>query len=174
MLSLLIAQMRHHNISYSGCEVIATFNAYKALGGWGSPEQMAGLISAYESHGAALLGEFGTSPRAIESYFRQNGFTVTAAYGEKFDEVDSIGRTYHVMIATVYNDKNDITKQVHTVCITGNRESGYVLHNAYLMNENGTYVASLPYKTISDAVNHISRYCPKLIYLIGIGHAKEL
>lgn len=111
MLSLLIAQMRHHNISYSGCEVIATFNVYKALGGWGSPEQMAGLISAYESHGAALFGEFGTSPRAIERYFRQNGFTVTAAYGEKFNEVDRIGGTYQVMIATVYNDKNDITKR---------------------------------------------------------------
>ena len=159
---------RHHNMSYSGCEVIATFNACKALGGPASPEQMAGLISSYESHGAALLGEFGTSPRAIERYFRQNGYTVTVSYGEKFDEVDRIGDTYQVMIATVYNDKNDITKQVHTVCITGDRESGYVLHNAYLRNENGTYVESVPYKTVGDTVDHISRYCPKLIYLIGI------
>lgn len=159
---------RHHNMSYSGCEVIATFNACKALGGLISPEQLAGLISAYESHGAVLLGEFGTSPRAIERYFRQNGFTVAVSYGEKFDEADRIGDTYHVMIATVYNDKNDITKQVHTVCITGNRNNGYVLHNAYLMNENGTYVESAPYKTVADAVSHISRYCPKLIYLIGI------
>ncbi len=62
----------------------------------------------------------------------------------------------------------------YRVCITGNRESGYVLHNAYLMDENGTYVESVPYKTVGDAVDHISRYCPKLIYLIGIGRAKEL
>ncbi|MDE6387040.1 MAG: hypothetical protein K2L82_04425 [Lachnospiraceae bacterium] len=159
---------RHHNMSYSGCEIIASFNACKALRGFASPEQMAQLIYDYEMHGAALLGEFGTSPRAIEKYFRHKGFTVSTAYGEDFAEVDRIASSYQVMIATVYNDKDDITKQVHTVCITVVTGTRYVLHNAYLVNKEGTYVESVPYKTVTDAVRHISRYEPKLIYLIGI------
>ena len=158
----------HHNMSYSGCEVIASFNALKALTGCSSPEQMAQLISDYETRGAALWGEFGTSPRAIEMYFRKKGFLVMAACGEDYASVDEISRKYQVMIATVYNDRTDITKQVHTVCITGDSKSGYVLHNAYLMNRNGTYAQSIPYTTFAEAVGHISRYEPKLINLIGV------
>lgn len=160
---------RHHNMSYSGCEIIASFNAYKAIRGLALPEQMAQFIYDYEARGAALLGEFGTAPRAIETYFKHKGFAVSAAYGEDFAAVNRIGSSYRVMIATVYNDKDDITKQVHTVCITVEEGKGYVLHNAYLVNKKGAYVASVPYKTVTDAVRHISRYEPKLIYLIGIG-----
>lgn len=158
----------HHNMSYSGCEVIASFNALKALTGSSSPEQMAKLVSYYEAHGAALWGEFGTSPRAIARYFKKNGFSVMTAYGEDQAAVDEIGREFRVMIATVYNDRADITKQVHTVCITADSGKGYVLHNAYFINRSGVYVQSIPYITLSEAVLHVSRYEPKLIYLIGI------
>lgn len=159
----------HHNMSYSGCEVIASYNAWKALKGSGAPEDMAKFIYDYEAYGAALLGEFGTSPYAIKKYFQKKGFSVAAAYGDDQTAVETIGSTYKVMIATVYNDGNDITKQVHTVCITAEAGKGYVLHNAYLVNKSGTYVESVPYGTLADAIGHISRYEPKLIYLIGIG-----
>ncbi len=159
----------HHNMSYSGCEVIASYNAWKALKGSGSPEQMAKFILDYETNGAALRGEFGTSPYAIEKYFKKNGFYVTAAYGDDNTAVDAIGNKYKVMIATVYNDRNDITKQVHTVCITVDSKKGYILHNAYLVNKSGAYVESAPYGTLTDAIRHISRHETKLIYLIGIG-----
>lgn len=159
----------HHNMSYSGCEVIASYNAWKALKGSGSPEQMAKFILDYETHGAALRGEFGTSPYAIEKYFKKNGFSVEAAYGDDNTAVYAIGNTYKVMIATVYNDRNDITKQVHTVCITFDSKKGYILHNAYLVNKSGTYVESAPYGTLAEAIEHISRRETKLIYLIGIG-----
>ncbi len=159
----------HHNMSYSGCEVIASYNAWKALKGVGSPQHMSGIIRDYETHGAALWGEFGTSPRAIERYFKKNGFSVMAAYGDDGTAVNMIDNKYKVMIATVYNDRNDITKQVHTVCITVDSGKGYVLHNAYLVDKSGTFVESVPYDTLRDAVMHISRYEPKLIYLIGIG-----
>lgn len=161
---------RHRNMSYSGCEIIASFNAWKALGGCTAPEQMAELISAYEAGGAALQGEFGTSPRAIAAYFKRNGFTVMTACGEESAKVAEIGNVCSVLIATVYNDKEDITKQVHTVCITFEAGRGYVLHNAYRINAKGTYVESVPYRTAADAVGHISGYEPKLIYLIGIRH----
>ncbi len=159
----------HHNMSYSGCEIIASYNELKALKGSGSPEQMAKLILDYETYGAALRGEFGTSPYAIKKYFKENGFSVAAAYGDDDAAVDAIGNTYKVMIATVYNDRNDITKQVHTVCITLDSKKGYILHNAYLVNKSGTYVESAPYGTLADAIGHISRRETKLIYLIGIG-----
>lgn len=159
----------HHNMSYSGCEIIASYNAWKALKGSGTPEQMAKLILDYETHGAALWGEFGTSPYAIAKYFKKNGFSVTAAYGDDYTAVDAIDDKYKVMIATVYNDRNDISKQVHTVCITVDSKKEYILHNAYLINKSGDYVESVPYATLADAIGHISRFEPKLIYLIGIG-----
>lgn len=159
---------QHHNMKYSGCEIIATFNALKSLTGNGSPESMATLISEYEACGAALQGEFGVSPLAIEAYLKKRGYVVSTADKEDSTEPDKVDEQSHVFIATVYNDANDITKQIHTVCITKNEDSRYVLHNAYCRDKNGTYVPSIPYTTLSDAIGHISQYEVQLIYLIGI------
>lgn len=126
------------------------------------------LIREYEKHGAAQRGEFGVSPRAIETYFRKQGFLVITTCKDDDQSMDEIDQKSQVLIATVYNDANDITKQVHTICITKDGGNGYVLHNAYRRDKNGVYTASAPYATLSDAVSHISRYEAKLIYLIGI------
>lgn len=158
----------HHNMRYSGCEIIATFNALKALTGTGSPESMARLISAYEAKGSALRGEFGVSPRAIEAYFKRNNFTVKTTSKDDNKSLDVVDGQSKVLIATVYNDANDITAQIHTVCITKETGKGYVLHNAYRTDKNGRYIASAPYGTLSDAIRHISGKESKLIYLIGI------
>jgi len=164
---------RHHNMSYSGCEIIASYNARKALGDTVSPKCMAELISRYEARGAALGGAFGVAPTAISAYFRKCGFAVATAYGEDKEAVEEIGRNYTVMIATAYNDKNHITAQIHMVCITRNQDGKYVLHNAYLVDEKGRYRESMPYRTLQEAVAHISRREPKLIYLIGIAGKKD-
>lgn len=158
----------HHNMRYSGCEIIATFNALKVLTGAGSRELMARLISEYEARGSALGGEFGASPRAIAAYFKRKGFVVTATDKGDNEALNRVDSGSQVLIATVYNNAHDITSQVHTVCITKEAESGYILHNAYRRDESGKYIASSPYKTLSDAIGHISRYEAKLIYLIGI------
>ena len=158
----------HHNMRYSGCEIIATYNARKVLTGLASPESMAKLICEYEKCGAALWGEFGVSLWAIEAYFRRHGFPVTTTDKDDSKTLDMIERQCQVWIATVYNDANDITKQVHTVCITRDSGKGYVLHNAYLRDKTGNYIASFPYVTLPDAISHISNYETKLIYLIGI------
>ena len=158
----------HSNMRFAGCEIMATFNAQKALMGTGSPEMMARLIRKYEARGAALCGIFGVSPRAIEDYFRKQGvFVMTTDKGDS-ESLNIVDSKSQVLIATVYNDVNDITKQVHTVCITKDTGNGYVLHNAYRKDKNGTYVASDPYSTLSDAISNISRNEAKLIYLIGI------
>ncbi|MCH5275714.1 MAG: hypothetical protein J1E65_07725 [Lachnospiraceae bacterium] len=158
----------HHNMRYSGCEIIATFNALKAFTGAGSPESMAKLISEYEARGSALKGEFGVSPRAIEAYFKRNHYQVITTDNDDEKSLYMVDRQSHVLIATVYNDANDITEQIHTVCITKEPGKGYVLHNAYRRDQAGKYVASAPYGTLLDAIKHISRRDAQLIYLIGI------
>ena len=159
---------KHHNMRHSGCEIIATFNALKALTGTGSPESMAELIREYEARGAALRGEWGVSPRAIGAFFRKHGFPVMTTGKRDRDSLEMIDRQSKVLIAVAYNDANDITRQVHTVCITKDAGKKYVLHNAYCKDKNGKYIASVPYATLSDALSHMSRYESKLIYLIGI------
>jgi len=159
---------RHHNMRYAGCEIIATYNAWKALHGAASRTYMAGLIRMYEEGGAALWGAFGVTPTAIAAYFRKSGFAIEEADGGDETAVNEIGREYAVMIATAYNDKDDITRQIHTVCITKNQDGNYVLHNAYRRDQRGRYRASDPYGTLQDAIGHISRQESKLIYLIGI------
>ena len=157
----------HHNMKYSGCEIIATFNALKALRKAGSPDFMAELISEYETHGAALWGEFGVSPFAIEAYLKRHGFSVVIAKKDDDGALDIVDSQCRVFIATVYNDVNDITRQVHTICIT-KEENRYIIHNAYRRNQNGIYVASISYATLKEAIDHVSGHEVKLLYLIGI------
>ncbi|MCM1217668.1 MAG: C39 family peptidase [Lachnospiraceae bacterium] len=159
---------RRQSMRYAGCEIIATYNARKALGNPVSPKDMAELIAAYEARGAALWGAFGVAPTEIAAYFRKNGFAVETADGTEERAVEEIARNYRVMVATAYNDKNDITAQIHTVCITKNRDGKFVLHNAYHRDVKGRYCESRPYDTLQEAAAHLSGREPKLIYLMGI------
>lgn len=164
---------RRLNISYAGCEIIATYNARKALGDHVSKDDMANLIRDYEARGAALWGAFGVAPTMIAAYFRKNGFAVETADGADEAAVERIAQNHGVMIATAYNDKNDITAQIHTVCITKRTDGGFVLHNAYRRDKSGQYSSSPPYTTVQEAVGHISQREAKLIYLIGVKRGGE-
>ena len=157
----------HHNMRYSGCEIIATFNALKALGKTGSPYFMAELIDEYEKHGAALWGEFGVSPPAVCACLKRQGFSVVTAKKDDDNSLNMVDSRCRVFIATVYNDAKDITAQIHTVCIT-KEEGKYILHNAYRRNRKGVYMASISYATLKEAISHISGQETKMIYLIGI------
>ena len=157
----------HHNMKYSGCEIIATFNALKALGKAGSPDFMAELIGEYEKHGAALWGEFGVSPQGISAYLKRQGFLAVTVKKNDDNSLNMADSRCRVFIATVYNDAKDITAQIHTVCIT-KEENGYILHNAYRRNQKGVYAASIPYATLKEAIAGISGREVKMLYLIGI------
>lgn len=158
---------KHHNMGYSGCEIIAAFNAQKVLRGSVDVGDMAGMIRYFEAGGAALWGAFGTSPQAVIQYFKKQGYEVLLSYGED-DTVRAIEQKSQVMIATVYNDRYDITRQIHTVCITRGQERGFVVHNAYFKDRGGTYIASPSYGTLQEAVAHVSNYQTKLICMAGI------
>lgn len=118
--------------------------------------------------GYRMLSLFGVPGFIREKHFRKNGFSVETAYGEEVFAVEEIGCKYAVMTATAYNDKNDITAQIHTVCITRNQDGSYVLHNAYRRDEKGRYRESAPYESLQEAAACISEGKSKLIYLIGI------
>ncbi len=158
---------KHHNMGYSGCEIMAAFNAQKILRGSGTAEEMTEMIRFFESKGAALWGAFGTSPWSVAQYFKKQGFDVLLSYGEE-DTVNAIEQKSQVMIATVYNDRYDIAKEIHTVCITREQGGRYVLHNAYFRDKSGAYAASPLYATLPEAVAHISNHQTKLICLMGI------
>ena len=154
------------NMSYSGCEIIATYNALSALGEPTSADTMVSLISGYERDGAALNGEFGVAPRAIADYFIKEGYSVDMTVSTDAATINKLGENSNVVIATVYNNQNDITQMVHTVCITKTDEGKYVVHNAYKQDKKGNYVETEA-ATFEKAIQCIGSD-PAAISVIGI------
>lgn len=154
------------NMSYSGCEIIATYNALSALGESTSADTMVNMISTYEKDGAALFGEFGTSPHAIENYMKDAGYQVQTTTSTDAEKINAIGDNSDVIIATVYNDKNNITGQIHTVCITKTPEGNYVAHNTGKYNGK-KYEESEKVSTLNEAINQISTE-PQAINIVGV------
>lgn len=128
---------KNHTMRYSGCEIIATFNALTALGERADAARMAELIRHYEGDGAMRNGEFGVSPGAIRDFFLEKKWEVRVTDAKDGEQLDAFGSENDVLIATAYNDKNDIMAQVHTVCVTKNESGGYVVHNAYCRSKKG-------------------------------------
>ena len=145
-------------ISFCGCEIIATYNALYDLTGnhdINFPE----LINEFEKDGIVLSGFFGTAPKAVEDYFKKNGYkTISSTKKEEYDE---IGEKSDAIILTLYNDKYDIFNMVHTISIT-KKENKYYIHN------NGYNYHLVPYNSISDILQRINNGNGKDIFLIGI------
>lgn len=131
---------KHSNMKYSGCEIIATFNALKALGEPCGIPEMAELIAMYERDGAMLNGEFGVSPGAIRDFFSQKGYRVEESDGREAGILNDRRDWAKAVIVSAYNDAHDIMAQIHTVCMTRNEAGNLVLHNAYCWNGRN-YVA---------------------------------
>ena len=153
------------DVARAGCGVIATYNALYALHAEKKRNKLKdllpGIISAYEKKGAAIGGRWGIAPHAIAVYFKTKGYRVRA-YRRGTDELEQFGTENDVLIATAYNDSDNIMDQLHTVCITKTYDR-YYLHNA------ATHTTSqLGYDSLTDAVNHISHSNPMLISLIGV------
>lgn len=146
-------------MQYSGCEVFATFNAiYNLHGKHLIP--LPKMISEYEEDGMVLSGKFGTSPKAISDFLTRHGFTTHLTTKEA--EFDSVGKDYQSMILTMYNDKDDISKEVHTVNIS-KADGKFTAHNVYC---NGKVVG--PYASVSEVIKNINGGKAKGISLIGI------
>lgn len=146
--------LRHHNMAHSGCEIMAVYNAMLAMGAAGTAEEIAGLIQHFERAGAALLGDFGTCPRALQIFLRkylrkylQKEYKVSMhcyRRGEILAE-PAEGPT----LITYFNDKDDLWSGIHTICAT-HADEGYYLHNAYYRPRGGSYQAAGPYASLAE------------------------
>lgn len=173
------------NMSYSGCEIIATYNALIALG---EKPDMALLIKGYEKHGMTLNGHAGTAPTAIMDYFAMQGFDTRMLIDFSNDSAIEALAQYDTIIATVYNDENDITNMIHTVSITKEVADGktvFRVHNSYNTKptaedqkvldgmtdkekERIMYFQSKGYASLKEAAFNLSGASTKPISLIGI------
>ena len=113
----------------------------------------------HEKDGMVLQGLFGTSPKAIEGYFIKNGFKTQSS--SKKVNYENIAKESDVLILTIYNNIDDITDQVHTICIT-KKLGKYYVHN------NGSNSAYVAYNSITDVLSKINGGRAKDIFLIGI------
>ena len=155
------ADMKYGKVTmkYAGCEIFATYNAVFSLTEK-HEMSLARMIFDYEKDGVILSGKFGTSPKAISDYLTRLGFITYFSTDE--EEFDKIGREYDSLILTMYNDRNDIRKEVHTINISKDFEM-YTAHNVYC---NGNVVG--PYACVSEVIKNINGGKAKGISLIGI------
>ncbi len=149
-------------MQYSGCEIFATYNAIHSILGKQSMT-LAKMISEYEKDGMVLSGKFGTAPKAIKDFLDKHGFKTDMTTNEA--DFDNFGKKFQSLILTMYNDKDDISKEVHTVNIS--KEDGkFVAHNVYC---NGKVVG--PNATVKELIANMNGGKAKGISLIGVSKA---
>ena len=151
-------------MQYSGCEIFATFNAIWSMLGktiMSLPE----MISEYEKDGMVLSGKFGTAPKAVSDFLEKHGFQTELSTDEK--EFDEVGKRSDSLILTMYNNKDDISQEVHTINIS-KKDKKYTAHNVYC---NGKILG--PFDSVSETINNINNGKAKGISLIGIRQKKQ-
>ena len=137
------------DMSYSGCEIIATYNALRSLKDYSV--SMPYLIRHYEQKGIALKGGFGISPSAAIKFFRNRGYDVKKITTRNKGAIDSIGEEYQTFIATFYWNVENIKDQLHTVNISKETD-GFYVHNNYCRGEGGAFTCQGAYRSLGDAI----------------------
>ena len=145
-------------LSDNGCELIAIYNALYELTKK-TDIDFPLIIDIHEKDGILLNGAFGTSMKAIEQYFVKNGFPTKSS--TKKEDYEQIAKNSDVLILTMYNNKNDIMAQIHTIAIT-KKNGKYFIHN------NSANPPSVGYSSITTALSLINSGFAKDLFLIGI------
>ncbi len=151
-------------MQYSGCEIFATFNAIWSILGK-SIMSLPEMISEYEKDGMVLSGKFGTSPKAISDFLEKHNFKTELCTDEK--DFDEVGKRSESLILTMYNDRDDISQEVHTINIS-KKDKKYIAHNVYC---NGKVLG--PFDSVSETIRNINKGKAKGISLIGIRQKKK-
>lgn len=138
------------NMANSGCGVIAVANALINLGCDVDYEEMANIISDFENDGMALNGVVGTSPMAIYEYMKNRGYDASYITSTDPSDINSFGNDYDTFIVTGYNNQDDITDCLHTVCITKEPDGRFTIHNS----ADGV---AYTYDTLDEAISYLSR-----------------
>lgn len=181
-------------MKYSGCEIMAVYNTLLDLSrqvtakhmtepdnqitaehlaepsSQMTAEHMAELISEFERKGSERRGKWGCSPRSIHKYFVRHGYSTAMTTTTDPGIINAIGTNHDAIIITAYNDRNDIRRMIHTVCVTKNADGTYTLHNAY-RRAAGNYTAyggESPLKDLCDVIAAISQGQAASICVIGV------
>ena len=147
-----------YTLSYNGCELIAIYNALYELTKKNDTD-FAQIIDIHEKNGILINGVFGTSMKTIEQYFIKNGFPTKSSSIK--DDYEQIAKNSDVLILTIYNNKDDIMAQIHTIAIT-KKNGKYFVHN------NSANPPSVGYTSFANALNSINSGKAKDLFLIGI------
>lgn len=148
-----------YTMQYSGCEIFAVYNATQCL--MQHPiMDLPELISCFEKDGMALNGKFGTSPKALRDFLESKGFATSFATKEA--DFSTLAMNYPCLIFTMYNDRDDIRKEIHTIHIS-KKGSIFTAHNVYC---NGKTVG--PFTDFNELVKNINGGKAKGISLIGV------
>lgn len=157
-------------MAYSGCEIMAVYNALLDLGNEMTAQDMAEMISEFERKGATRRGKWGCAPRYIYKYLVRRGYRVTMTTCADPDTINAVGENSKSVIITSYNDRNDIRRMIHTISITKDDLGNYILHNDY-KRTNGRYTAysaTPPIKSLWDVIGAMSQGQAAPICVIGI------
>lgn len=161
-------------MDYSGCEIIATYNAILSLGETLPEQGITDLIGVYEKKGAVLWGGWGVAPRAICRYFMEKGYDAAMTCSTAPEDIDRIGEEYKTVIITVYNDARDITKQIHTMNVSKAGQKDFVLHNCYRRDRDGSYIMGAPHASLWETIRSLCGGKAKPICIIGINPRSPL
>ena len=144
---------------------MATFNAHLSLGEDMNEEDLANLISYYETHGMTLGGFLGTSPYAILDYFTSRGYETDFTTSLQQEEINRMGDECDTTIITLYNRETDLFGgHVHTVNVEKKEDGTFQVYNSTGIE---------PQDSLWDVIVHMGRQNDAPICIIGISNPKE-
>lgn len=157
--------------SNNTCEIIALYNAlYYINDGVASPKyDFPELIAQMEGRGPCLNGILGTSPVIIEEYLKDEGYNIKTLEGKDARDqkkVYELQGDYDTYIVTLYNDENDVSEYIHTMCITRVEVDGEI---KYMLRNDGKK-DTLPQDSIYDCLEIYKDSNSKNICIIGVSN----
>lgn len=137
----------------NGCEIIAAYNAMKALG---KQKDIRDIAYYFENDGQMLKGEFGTNPYATKRYFEKEGYKVQIVEGEKIIN-DKLPKT-DAYILSFWNS-DDVMDMLHTVAMRKTKSGEYELFNYEPWTKKSKVVASLGEEFLDKGIVPLSVHC---------------
>ena len=111
---------------------------------------------------------------ALVDYLNENTYyTINYTTTTDYSEIEKIGNRSDTIIVTLYNEKDDLEKQIHTINIEKVTDDAgktvFYNHNVWARDVNDEFCRSDPYYSLEDAIkdsHHTNNSAP--IMVMGI------